>query len=160
MIVVAIIGILAAVALPAYQDYTARAKTSEVILALTSCRTSIAESVQSASSLPDAGQWGCESLAGAPAPSKYVNKIETSAEGAIRVTIDGINNIVNGQAVVMRPWIDVNRSDAVAAGDPIARWDCGPDPANTADIASLLPSSCRASTVEIGALTAFASSSS
>ncbi len=41
MIVVAIIGILAAVALPAYQDYTIRAKMSEVILAMSSCRTSI-----------------------------------------------------------------------------------------------------------------------
>ena len=39
MIVVAIIGILAAVALPAYQDYTARAKISEAILALAACRT-------------------------------------------------------------------------------------------------------------------------
>src|SRR5665647_1907766 len=41
MIVVAIIGILAAVALPAYQDYTKRAKLSEVILAASACRTSI-----------------------------------------------------------------------------------------------------------------------
>ena len=40
MIVVAIIGILAAVALPAYQDYTIRAKVSEVILAASACRTS------------------------------------------------------------------------------------------------------------------------
>ena len=43
MIVVAIIGILAAVALPAYQDYTARAKMSEVILAASACRTSVTE---------------------------------------------------------------------------------------------------------------------
>ncbi|HWQ38146.1 MAG TPA: prepilin-type N-terminal cleavage/methylation domain-containing protein, partial [Burkholderiales bacterium] len=48
MIVVAIIGILAAVALPAYQDYTARSKMSEVILAASACRTSITETVQSA----------------------------------------------------------------------------------------------------------------
>ena len=41
MIVVAIIGILAAVALPAYQDYTIRAKMSEVILGMSACRTSI-----------------------------------------------------------------------------------------------------------------------
>ena len=41
MIVVAIIGILAAVAIPAYQDYTARAKMSEVILAGSACRTTI-----------------------------------------------------------------------------------------------------------------------
>ena len=43
MIVVAIIGILAAVALPAYQDYTVRARVSEVILAASSCRTSITQ---------------------------------------------------------------------------------------------------------------------
>jgi type IV pilus assembly protein PilA len=41
MIVVAIIGILAAVALPAYQDYTARAKISEADLAASACRTSV-----------------------------------------------------------------------------------------------------------------------
>ena len=54
MIVVAIIGILAAVALPAYQDYTKRAKLSEVILAASGCRTSITEVYQSnsAASLP------------------------------------------------------------------------------------------------------------
>ncbi len=46
MIVVAIIGILAAVALPAYQDYTVRAKVSEVVLAASSCRTGISETVQ------------------------------------------------------------------------------------------------------------------
>ena len=54
MIVIAIIGILAAVALPAYQDYTVRAKVSEVVLAASQCRTTITETVQSAvgTSLP------------------------------------------------------------------------------------------------------------
>ena len=47
MIVVAIIGILAAVALPAYQDYTVRAKVSELILAASSARTAISETLQS-----------------------------------------------------------------------------------------------------------------
>ena len=46
MIVVAIIGILAAVALPAYQDYTVRAKMSEILLAMSACRTSITEVYQ------------------------------------------------------------------------------------------------------------------
>ena len=54
MIVVAIIGILAAVALPAYSDYTKKAKVSEVILAASACRTSITEIAQSASALPAA----------------------------------------------------------------------------------------------------------
>src|SRR6516162_3273906 len=46
MIVVAIIGILAAVALPAYQDYTVRAKVSEIVLAASGCRTGVTESIQ------------------------------------------------------------------------------------------------------------------
>ena len=52
MIVVAVIDILASIALPAYQDYIARAKISEVILAISACRTSISETVESATSLP------------------------------------------------------------------------------------------------------------
>src|SRR5256884_187473 len=75
MIVVAIIGILAAVALPAYQDYTIRAKNSEVILAASACRTTITEVVQSATSLPTvADSWGCET---STATSQYVAKVET-----------------------------------------------------------------------------------
>jgi type IV pilus assembly protein PilA len=51
MIVVAIIGILAAVALPAYQDYTIRARVSELLLAASSARTSFTESAQNLNSL-------------------------------------------------------------------------------------------------------------
>jgi type IV pilus assembly protein PilA len=79
MIVVAIIGILAAVALPAYQDYTKRAKVSEVVLAASACRTTITEVVQSISStvLPAANGWGCEqntAKTAASAPTKYVRR--------------------------------------------------------------------------------------
>src|ERR1700709_2603078 len=52
MIVVAIIGILAAVALPAYRDYTVRAKVSEVILAASSGKTTVAESAATYGSMP------------------------------------------------------------------------------------------------------------
>ena len=55
MIVVAIIGILAAVALPAYQDYTIRAKVSELILAASAFRTAVTEKYQADSSLPVSG---------------------------------------------------------------------------------------------------------
>ena len=60
MIVVAIIGILAAVALPAYQDYTKRAKVTEIVLAASACRTTITEVIQTISSsvLPAADAWG------------------------------------------------------------------------------------------------------
>ena len=55
MIVVAIIGILAAVALPAYQDYTIRAKMSELVLAASAQRTSVTEKAQTDNSLASAG---------------------------------------------------------------------------------------------------------
>ena len=56
MIVVAIIGILAAVALPAYQDYTVRAKVSELVLAASGFKTTIAESAQTKNTLTSSGQ--------------------------------------------------------------------------------------------------------
>ncbi|MEX0959162.1 MAG: pilin [Burkholderiales bacterium] len=146
MIVVAIIGILAAVALPAYQDYTARAKMSEAILAASACRTSITETVQSASVLPAAGQWGCESSAAdAASVSRYVDQIQTNDEGEIRVIVTGINNDTNGKAIILKPFMDSAGTTAVAAGDAVARWDCGPDPNNAApQIDKFLPGSCRA----------------
>ena len=83
MIVVAIIGILAAVALPAYQDYTVRAKVSEVILAASACRTSITESIQSGTTpRPVNNAWGCESTS---STSKYVSAIQTNMAGDIFV---------------------------------------------------------------------------
>jgi len=74
MIVVAIIGILAAVALPAYQDYTVRAKVSEVILAASSAKVAVAEAAQTN------GDMG--SITVAPQQSKYVNTVEYSGAGS------------------------------------------------------------------------------
>ena len=160
MIVVAIIGILASIALPAYQNYTASAKISEALLAASNCKTSLTETTQSATTLPGAGQWGCETRTGDPALSKYVTSIATSAEGAVRVILQGINPTANGQGIILRPWPNTLRTAAVIPGDAISQWDCGPDPTNTQDISSLVPTSCRASVAEIGAVTAFALSAS
>ena len=147
MIVVAIIGILAAVALPAYQDYTARAKMSEAILAASACRTSVTETVQSVSgNLPGPGLWGCESKTGTQV-SKYVSAIQTNGDGEIRVIVTGINTVANGMALILKPFADVAGTaiaNATSAGSAIARWDCGPDAANANDINKFLPGSCRA----------------
>ena len=90
MIVVAIIGILAAVALPAYQTYTIKAKVSEVILATSQCRTAIAEVYQTAAAgtIVTANGWGCEANAGGAGsgPTKFVSRVETDANGVITVT--------------------------------------------------------------------------
>jgi type IV pilus assembly protein PilA len=142
MIVVAIIGILAAVALPAYQDYTARAKMSEGILAASACRTSVTETVQSATTLPTAGLWGCESKTGVTV-SKFVNAIQTNNAGEIRVVVTNINTQSNGMAIILKPYSDVART-AISVGAAVALWDCGPDSANANDINKFLPGSCRA----------------
>ena len=135
MIVVAIIGILAAVALPAYQDYTARAKMSEVILAASACRTSITESVQSC----------CEtSQLNANPSSQYVDEIRTSSAGEVWVSIRQINTVANGMAIILQPSRLATPGTAPLAGDAVAAWGCGPDPANASDINKFLPGSCRA----------------
>lgn len=147
MIVVAIIGILAAVALPAYQDYTVRAKMSEVVLAASGCRTSITETVQSAASqLPSANAWGCES---STATSQYVSKVETSATGLITVTSQNVKNklssgsYVTGGKVTLKPTTGTAYSDLTTTdvGVSISKWICG---GTGTDVdAKFLPGSCR-----------------
>jgi type IV pilus assembly protein PilA len=147
MIVVAIIGILAAVALPAYQDYTKRAKLSEVVLASSACRTSITEVFQTnnAASLPTAGNWGCESSV---ATSKYVKKIETDANGGIIVTVQGFGDTNLDDTTVSLVPTAAGKA-AITATTPLSEWVCGnrtvlnSGTALTTTPAKFLPGSCR-----------------
>ena len=84
MIVVAIIGILAAVALPAYQDYTIRARVSEAILATSQCRTAVSEGYQTGTAAFVADGWGCGE--GVANPTQFVALIGTDGNGVITVT--------------------------------------------------------------------------
>ncbi len=128
MIVVAIIGILAAVALPAYQDYTIKAKVSEVVLAASTCRTAITEAVQTnpSGSLPTAGNWGCES---ASSTSKYVLAVATNDAGKVKVTTTG--GLPTGD-VILEPSI---------TGSVITAWTCG---TSVDTFKKYLPGSCKA----------------
>ena len=138
MIVVAIIGILAATALPAYQDYTARAKMAEVVLALGACRTSITEVYQSGGSAPGANNWGCEGLS-----SKYLSSFSTDANGVVTATVTGISATVNGQTVTMIPLVTIGTPADVTTdlGRGLQGWSCGS--AGTTVGIKYLPSSCR-----------------
>lgn len=149
MIVVAIIGILAAVALPAYQDYTVRAKVSEVILAASSCRTSITEIIQ-ASSGPDAST----ALGATPCTftvTKYVaSGTVDGTTGAITVvgneTNLGGSTSATANAISLTPYMDAASTTALVSttdgGKTIAAWKCGPAATNPMP-AKYLPGSCK-----------------
>ena len=141
MIVVAIIGILAAVALPAYQDYTVRAKVSEGILAASACRTTISEVVQSATSaLPDANEWGCET---STAPSQYVNAITTTDAGVVNVEMQNIDALGTNVNITLTPYVGASGTTAPSkGGEVIGRWVCGPAGTNGV-LPKYLPGSCR-----------------
>jgi type IV pilus assembly protein PilA len=146
MIVVAIIGILAAVALPAYSDYTKKAKVAEVVLAASSCRTSVTEAIQSASALPAAGGYGCESTN----PSKFVASVATDLAAGIIVTTSTAfgDSAINSTKLTLVPTTALGA--AVTVGTSPDRWVCG----NTAAVngvgttvttlpAKFLPASCK-----------------
>jgi type IV pilus assembly protein PilA len=84
MIVIAIIAILAAIALPAYQDYTVRAKVSELIIAGDACKNSVVEFYESKGTLPTFASSGCNSN-----PTQYIASLTFSAPGTINVTASG-----------------------------------------------------------------------
>ncbi len=147
MIVVAIIGILAAVALPAYQDYTVRAKMSEVILAMSACRTTITEVYQTGGTPPGQNLWGCGEV-GSPQPivTKYVQELSTDANGLIKAKIQGINTDVNGKFVSLVPLSASGTPATTAAnmGAGLFGWTCGSAGTGGTDLPSkYLPGSCR-----------------
>jgi len=143
MIVVAIIGILAAVALPAYQDYTIRAKMSEVLLAMSACRTSITEVYQTGGTPPGGSNWGCE----ATGSSKYVAAIATDDNGKVTATVTGINAAVDGLFVTLVPLVVDGNTPASAAnnmGQGLFGWRCGNAAVDLTTVsAKYLPGSCR-----------------
>jgi len=142
MITVAIIGILASIAMPAFRDYGARAKVTEALVQLTNCRNIIQEVYISGGALPGIGNWGCE----AENPSKFVERITTTENGIAVVTLGGqIGDLrLSQKDVTLAP---MNASGAVMTdldvGSPVRRWRCGA-PADGTDLNhNFLPSSCR-----------------
>ena len=143
MIVVAIIGILAAVALPAYQDYTKRAKMSEVILAASACRTTVTEVYQTGSQTAVAqNAWGCESTS---STSKYVKSVQTDANGAISVKAQNIDPANIDDKVVTLVPADASGNAMTYSGtaQAVNRWICGSTAMGTTINAKYLPGSCR-----------------
>ena len=131
MIVVAIIGILAAVALPAYQDYTIRAKVSEGVIAGSSAKSMMSEAFQSdgiTGLTAAATAW--EAAPDAQKTSKYVQDvtIATATPWTITIAIDatannGIPTGLDGQTITLSP--NVNGATPTATSAGAIDWACG-----------------------------------
>jgi type IV pilus assembly protein PilA len=146
MIVVAIIGILAAIAIPAYQDYTVRSQVTEGLNLASDLKAAVAET------FAQSGQWPVNNNAvgiDATKSGKYVSDVQIST-GTIQITYgQQANRAINGQRLDLRPTVSPN-------GDVI--WNCGrkaevgtqPSGATAATtngtnvLAKYLPASCRA----------------
>ena len=121
MIVVAIIGILAAVALPAYQDYTIRARVTELILAASGHKTSITEKAQNDVSLGSAG---------AGLDQGAVGKVSSTST----ITAGGVVTIV-GDTTQIGTAVSLTLTPSLNAGTVV--WSCTGTPTK------YMPASCR-----------------
>ncbi|MEH6768582.1 MULTISPECIES: pilin [unclassified Psychrobacter] len=157
MIVIAIIGILAAVALPAYQDYTVKARTSEVILAASSCRSTITDIVQNSPvvDMDDALASSCDIT-----PTKFVASGDSDEDGKITVVANeeklGGDTSSTANAITLTPMVVAVDSEgdpdpdadpvaldaSTAGGGTIQGWMCGPAATNPMPN-KYLPGSCQ-----------------
>jgi len=136
MIVIAIIGILAAVALPAYQDYTKRAKVSEVVLAASACRVTIQEAADTGlPGSPSANGFGCgETGSTNPVSSKYVAYVATTNDGRIEAYAQNIATEINNKKIQLVPYSDSGTTSPMLSNQfqtgqnvPIRGWLCRTD---------------------------------
>lgn len=115
MIVVAIIGILAAVALPAYSEYTVRAKVSELVLAASGGKTAVAEAFQTLGHMPALASSGVGAQS-----SKFVTSVTYASTASNTATITALANAVeakiSGSNIVMSGSGDTNG---------VVQWTCG-----------------------------------
>ena len=134
MIVVAIIGILAAVAIPAYQDYLKRSKITEVAATAGACKTSVGEFIASKNALPaNVDEAGCSSTA-----TTYVDSVTVAAE-KISVKIKAVDATVDGKNLMLQ----AEKSPGVVndGTTSVTGWYCSTDAANTAW--KFFPANCR-----------------
>ena len=145
MIVVAIVAILAAVAFPIYRNYVVRTKMSELVLAVSTCRTRVSEVYQSGGSAgPGAGNWGCET--GSPG-TRYVQSITTDPNGKIIATATGFGDSdIDGKFLTLMPIIGGNAADVTTdLGKAVMAWRCGSVSDGTTVPQNYLPGSCQGS---------------
>jgi type IV pilus assembly protein PilA len=126
MIVVAIVAILAAIAIPAYQDYLVRSRVSECAASAGACKTSVSEYYASLAALPTGASAGCTIASTADCNSPQV------AAGVIQITTQGILGTSAPGTL---------QFDPVIAGGNITAWSCSGAGTTISD--RFLPATCR-----------------
>ncbi|TDR48700.1 type IV pilus assembly protein PilA [Tahibacter aquaticus] len=150
MIVVAIVAILAAIALPAYQDYTVRSKISEGLVGASAAKVSVAEGFQSGGAVGLAAAAEAYKVANTATSSKYVREINIDAvTGMITFIVEANanNGIPAGEAgkiLTFTPYaMGLGAGAGKALSDPDARgsidWGCGSQTSKTATARKLTP---------------------
>jgi type IV pilus assembly protein PilA len=140
MIVVAIIGILAAIAIPAYQDYIVRSKVTELTNAAGVCKTSFAEFYQTKGVAPASTmEAGCsdKGTANSGAPIVAGGKIEVDAAGSLATQLTGSGS---GITFFYAPGCPAGGD---CTGAPIQQWFCDAGKAGTDILTKYLPATCR-----------------
>ena len=146
MIVIAIVGILAAIALPAYQDYVVRSKMSEAVVAMAEAKTTIAEYVASTGGFP------------AAAATFGVNEAERTSDIVYQLVVTPAVPVVGSPINIVARVYTSNWDGSVKASSSLASfrlegtraedgtmvWVCKPGGAGTAVAAKYLPANCRA----------------
>ena len=149
MIVIAIIGILAAIALPAYQDYTVRAKVSEGAIAASAVKVGVTEM------FADDGMTGltaymgvlaAEVIAGTILTDKITNVVLDDTTGEIIVTLAGITQLGANADLAYMP--QIGGAALTNTSTVSIEWICSAAPpagvaANTTVLAKYLPANCR-----------------
>ena len=126
MIVIAIVGILAAIALPQYQDYTARAQATEALKATAGLQADIAVDTAEKGA---AYASSITTTAGGQLSGKYLTKVEVTNAGVITATFNA-NSAMSGKTLMLTP--------SVSASGQITKWECD----GTIE-ARYIPSGCR-----------------
>ncbi|MGH1429647.1 MAG: pilin [Neptuniibacter sp.] len=130
MIVVAIIGILAAIALPAYQQYTVRAKVSEAILAASPGKTAVAEYASAYNAIPGSGSIAVQSQS-----STYVSAVSWDASQVLLVTLTNTGeSTIDNEDIALVPTL---------GSGGLVTWDCGPASGAASEVATYLPATCQ-----------------